>query len=322
LARLKWQENADPAGTFPHRADNEVFLAVTLRMTPLFALATVTLSPRRRPQCPMVFCLRPCSVTLRGVLLLLATICSALASSAVAAPAGQVVPGSHQAPPRVTASPFGIPFPASRDPREWQAWRQRERAQLKAARGTPGRANADGTSSSGIIETIAGAVPFQKPVNALKTGLGQIQSIAEDSKGNLYVGSCDMRVVLKVDSSSNVTVYAGQPLPTGPAASSGDGGPATSARISCPLGLVVDASGNLYISDDSEGTVREVDAATGLIHTIASAAEAENPDGLALDGAGNLFMADFNFVRDVNLKRVLSKRLQAPRLRACSVFFL
>jgi sugar lactone lactonase YvrE len=241
-------------------------------------------------------------VTLRGVLLLLATICSALASSAVAAPAGQVVPGSHQAPPRVTASPFGIPFPASRDPREWQAWRQRERAQLKAARGTPGRANADGTSSSGIIETIAGAVPFQKPVNALKTGLGQIQSIAEDSKGNLYVGSCDMRVVLKVDSSSNVTVYAGQPLPTGPAASSGDGGPATSARISCPLGLVVDASGNLYISDDSEGTVREVDAATGLIHTIASAAEAENPDGLALDGAGNLFMADFNFVRDVNLK--------------------
>jgi hypothetical protein len=96
----------------------------------------------------------------------------------------------------VTASPFGIPFPASRDPREWQVWHERVRAQLEAGRSTHARANASGTASSGIIETIAGAAPFQKPVNALKTGFGQIQGIAEDSSGNLYVASCDLGVVL------------------------------------------------------------------------------------------------------------------------------
>ena len=109
-------------------------------------------------------------MTFRGVLLFLVGFFSALASPAVEAPTGQVVPGSHQAAPRVTASPFGIPFPPSRNPQEWQAWHQRVRAQLEARRNTRARANASGTGSSGIIEAIAGAAPFQKPVNGLKTG--------------------------------------------------------------------------------------------------------------------------------------------------------
>ena len=127
-------------------------------------------------------------MTFRGVLLFLVGFFSALVPSAVAAPAGQVVSGSHQAAPRVTASPFGIPFPASRNAQEWQAWRHRMQAELEARRSTRAHANsASGNGSGGIIETIAGAVPFQKPVNALKTGFGQIQGIAEDGSGNLYV---------------------------------------------------------------------------------------------------------------------------------------
>jgi sugar lactone lactonase YvrE len=253
-------------------------------------------------------------VTFRGVLLFLVGFFSAL-SSAVAAPAGQVVPGSHQAP-RVTASPFGIPFPASRNPQAWQEWHKRVRAQLEARRSTRARANASGTGSSGIIETIAGAAPFQKPVNSLKTGLGQIQGIAEDSNGNLYVASCDLGVVLKIDSASNTTVYAGQPLATGPAASTGDGGPATSARLVCPSGLALDTTGNLYVSDTELGTVRMVDAATGIIQTIAgtpgqrgyggdggaaTAAMLDFPTGLALDGSGDLFIEDVQWIREVNL---------------------
>ena len=143
---------------------------------------------------------------LRGVLLFLAVFFSAFSSSAVAASSGQVVPGSRQAAPSV--SPFGIPFPASRNQQEWQVWRQRVRMQLESRRSTRARANAAGTGSSGIIETIAGAAPFQKPVNALKTGCGQIQSIAEDTNGNLYVASCDLGVVLKVDLSSSSIAFA------------------------------------------------------------------------------------------------------------------
>lgn len=136
-------------------------------------------------------------MTLRGVVLFAGILCSTLPFSLVEAASGQVSPAARQTGQRVQAQ-----------------LEARRAARLPLNDAQP---NDAGGTVGAIIETIAGAVPFQQPVNALKTGLGQIQSIAEDSKGNLYVGSCDMGVVLKVDSSSNVTVYAGQPLPTGPA---------------------------------------------------------------------------------------------------------
>ena len=106
-----------------------------------------------------------------------------------------------------------------------------------------------------MIETLAGAAPFQQPVNALKTGFGnEVEALTEDSGGNLYVASCDLGVVLKIDSSSNTTVYAGTPLAVGPAVSTGDGVPAASARIGCPAGLALDSSNNLYISDAFSAT--------------------------------------------------------------------
>jgi hypothetical protein len=110
-------------------------------------------------------------VRFRGVLLLFAVLCAALPSAVQAAP-GQVAPAGRQVNQGAAASPFGIPFPASRDPQEWQAWRQRVRTQLQARRSTRAHANDAGDTGSGIIETIAGAVPFQKPVNALETGFG------------------------------------------------------------------------------------------------------------------------------------------------------
>jgi hypothetical protein len=247
-------------------------------------------------------------VTFRGVLLLLAVLCAALPSAVQAAPS-QVAPAGRQVNQGVAASPFGNPLPARSDPQAWQTWRQQVEAQLAARRAAGSRPNnASGSASGGIIETIAGAVPFQKPVNALKTGFGRLQGIAEDGSGNLYIASCDLGVVLKVDSSSNTTVYAGQPLATGPAVASGDGGPATSARLPCPYGLVFDGAGDLYIADPEAGSVRVVDAATGIIQTIAgnggpvaAAMLLEDPTGLTLDGMGNLFIADGEFVREVNL---------------------
>src|SRR3954468_7332301 len=151
-----------------------------------------------RGACPSArwFPARGPGLTFRRVLFFLAAFSSVLVPSSVTAYAGQAANGSQQITPRVTGSPFGIPFPASRDPQEWQAWRQHARAQLKARRSTRAQANAAGASSSGIIETIAGAAPFQQPINALKTGFGQIQGIAEDSSGDLYVASCDLGVVL------------------------------------------------------------------------------------------------------------------------------
>jgi len=85
-----------------------------------------------------------------------------------------------------------------------------------------------------------------------------------------------------------------------------DGVPANGAAIFLPEGVVVDAAGNIYLSDTTNNRVRRVDAVTGLISTVAgngipgfagdgglaTKASINQPVGLQLDGAGNLFFVD------------------------------
>ena len=98
-----------------------------------------------------------------------------------------------------------------------------------------------------------------------------------------------------------ITTVAGN----GAAGYSGDGGPATAASLAIPVGLAVDAAGDLFVTD-IDNRVRRVDDATGVITTVAgngtraaSAATAVRPPppigyphGLAVDAAGDLFIAD------------------------------
>jgi RHS repeat-associated protein len=87
---------------------------------------------------------------------------------------------------------------------------------------------------------------------------------------------------------------------------SGDGGPAILAKLSDPTGAAVDSAGNLYFGDPGNSVIREVNAATGTVTTIAGNgtggysgdggqainAELLSPMGIALDGAGNIYFAD------------------------------
>jgi hypothetical protein len=86
----------------------------------------------------------------------------------------------------------------------------------------------------------------------------------------------------------------------------GDGGPATSAQLSIPLGISLDRQGNLFIADSVNSVIRRVDAVTGIITTVAgngthgyagdngpaTSAALNSPSGVAVDGLGNLFIAD------------------------------
>lgn len=103
----------------------------------------------------------------------------------------------------------------------------------------------------------------------------------------------------------------------GTSGGTGDGGDATSAELSRPFGIAVDASGNVYIADANNNVVREVNAATGTISVVAgdytvgysgdngpaSASELNSPNGVAIDLAGNLYIADTgnNAIRVVNI---------------------
>jgi DNA-binding beta-propeller fold protein YncE len=87
---------------------------------------------------------------------------------------------------------------------------------------------------------------------------------------------------------------------TGTASYSGDNGQATSATIQGPAGIVIDSSGNVYFSDNSNHRVRKITSSTGIITTyagtgstsyngdggVASRAGLSHPNGLSMDLSG------------------------------------
>jgi uncharacterized protein YjiK len=169
-------------------------------------------------------------------------------------------------------------------------------------------------STSGTITTFAGTGMFGFSGDggpATGAMLHNPYGVAVDTAGNLYIADTYNSRVRKVSSSGTITTVAGN----GTSGFSGDGGPATSARLRDPQGVAVDAAGNLYIADSSNNRVRKV-SASGTITTIAGTgspgffgnglpgtrAFLYGPSGVAVDTAGNLYIADSsnNRVRKVS----------------------
>jgi hypothetical protein len=114
--------------------------------------------------------------------------------------------------------------------------------------------------SNGTITTVSGlGTNYGENIPATSSGLSQPTGLALDGAGNLYVAETFFNRVRKI-SNGMISTIAGS---VGP--SSGDGGPATSAGVSNPTALAVDALGRLYISEGLR--VRRV--ANGIINTVA-----------------------------------------------------
>ncbi|MGE0257711.1 MAG: hypothetical protein AB7T18_03045 [Alphaproteobacteria bacterium] len=93
---------------------------------------------------------------------------------------------------------------------------------------------------------------------------------------------------------------------TGEKGFAGDGGPAAEARLNGPFDVAFDRAGNLYFSDTFNHRIRRVEAATGVIATIAGNGEAgysgdggkateaalSEPYGIVVDRDGNVYTAD------------------------------
>src|SRR5262249_39413913 len=125
---------------------------------------------------------------------------------------------------------------------------------------------------TGVITTYAGTGTFGYSGDggpAVRASLGSIQALALDSSGNLYISDAQYKGgelvesrIRRVTPAGVITTYAG----AGPVGFTGDGGPATSARIGSSLGLAVDARGSLYVCD--KHSIRVVSPA-GIISTYA-----------------------------------------------------
>jgi uncharacterized protein (TIGR03437 family) len=89
-------------------------------------------------------------------------------------------------------------------------------------------------------------------------------ALALDSAGNLYIADTFNHCIRKVDTLGVITTVAGDGLP----GFSGDGGPATKARLNTPRGVSVDAAGNIWIADTYNNRIRVV-TENGVIQTVA-----------------------------------------------------
>lgn len=155
------------------------------------------------------------------------------------------------------------------------------------------------TAQHYVISTVAGGAPPATPVRGVDLSINT-RGVATDAAGNVYFTST-LDCVFKLDRNGFVTVFAGNSRP----GYSGDGGPATSARLNRPLAMAADRAGNLFIADTGNHRVRRV-APNGIIVTVAgngspgfsgdagpaASAQLHGPRGLAVDSGGNLFIAD------------------------------
>ena len=153
-------------------------------------------------------------------------------------------------------------------------------------------------AGTGVITTVAGAGRqgfLGDGGSATEARLRLPSAVAVDAAGNLFVTEETGARVRRVDAATGViTTVAG----TGEWGFSGDGGPATDARLNSPSAVAVDAAGNLFVTDSYDDRLRRVDAATGVITTVPGFG---HPYGVAVDTAGNLFVADYSADR---LRRV------------------
>ena len=170
-------------------------------------------------------------------------------------------------------------------------------------------------SPNGTITTFAGGPCRGISLSSCALGDGGPATLAwlrhpwgvdVDAQGNVYIAEYGGARVRKVSPNGTITTIAG----TGQSGFSGDGGPATSARLYGPAGVAVDAKGNVYIADQQNVRVRKVSPG-GKITTFAgtgvngfagegrpaTSAQMSGAFGVAVDDRGNVYIADTGLAR-------------------------
>ncbi|MBC7552480.1 MAG: T9SS type A sorting domain-containing protein, partial [Taibaiella sp.] len=127
--------------------------------------------------------------------------------------------------------------------------------------------------------------------------------ITIDAAGNLYAAEYWYDKVRIINTAGIITTFAG----TGSTGFSGDGGPASAAKLKGPYGVAADRFGNIFINDQANHRIRKV-SYTGNIYTIcgtgtfghtgdggpATNARIGDPRNVSVDDSGNVYFADIN----------------------------
>ena len=158
--------------------------------------------------------------------------------------------------------------------------------------------------STGAVTTVAGLAGNSGSVD----GLGSLarfnfpSGVAVDGAGNLYVADTENHTIREILPTGLVNTLAGLAGNSG-----GADGVGSAARFDSPSAVAVDLSGNVYVADTDNHTVRKVVPASGSVSTLAGLAGTSGstdgvgtvvrffaPAGIAVDSNSNLYMADTN----------------------------
>jgi uncharacterized protein (TIGR03437 family) len=176
-------------------------------------------------------------------------------------------------------------------------------------------------NTSGVITTVAGngtAGYNGDNISAPTAELFDPEGVAVDAAGDLFIADGGNNLIRKVDTGGVITTVAGVPNKSG---YNGDNIPATSALLSGPTNITVDAAGDLFIVDQGNQIVRKV--TNGTISIVAGvqgthgyngegipavSALLYSPSSVAVDSAGDLFIADVgnDLIREVSADGTIS----------------
>ncbi|HAL82421.1 MAG TPA: hypothetical protein DCO83_09420 [Mucilaginibacter sp.] len=145
-----------------------------------------------------------------------------------------------------------------------------------------------GSGSAGSTNGTGAAASFNQPIG-----------MTVDASGNVYISDVGNEVIRKITPSGVVSTFAG----TGTIGSTN--GTGTAAAFYHPVGMCVDALGNIYVADEDNHMIRKMTPA-GVVTTLAGSttpgsangtgtgASFNLPCGVAADAAGNVYVADYN----------------------------
>lgn len=150
----------------------------------------------------------------------------------------------------------------------------------------------------GNVSTLAGKEPGSKNGNGTNASFYSPAGIALDSSGNIFVADSNNHSIRKITPGGDVSRIAG----SDPGFSDGKG---QQAKFYNPMGVALDKTGNIFVSDSSNNRVRKI-TPDGTVTTLAGSGEPGDSDGsgtsvsfykplgLAIDNNGTIFIADTN----------------------------
>jgi sugar lactone lactonase YvrE len=177
----------------------------------------------------------------------------------------------------------------------------------------------NGTNLPTIITTVAGNGQDGESGDAGQAVNAELYAgaVAVDALGDFFIADSAHDRVRQVSAGGIISTVAGN----GSNGFFGDGGPASEAWLYNPVGVALDGMGNLYIADEGNNRVRQVNT-NGVISTVAgngtsaysgdgaaaTNASLSHPTGVAVDASGNLYIADQgnNRIRKVGANGVIT----------------